>query len=197
VSSHRRPAAQPRPSSAERERAADRLREACADDRLSLQTFAARLELAYAAQTEAELARLFADLPEPSWFGRVALRAVTAASRWTSQLDAAWREPRTRRLSLSTGADVLLGRSPLCDCVIADPDVSRRHARLRHGDGRWWLADMRSANGTYVNGWRVSNEVEVQPGDEVSFGDAHFILEAPSDHRRHPTGQHRRQGRYA
>jgi hypothetical protein len=197
VSSHSRLAAQPRPSSAARERAADRLREACADDRLSLQTFAARLDLAYAARTEAELTRLFADLAEPSWFGRMAFRAVTAVSRWTSQLDAAWREPRTRRISLSTGPDVFVGRSRSCECVIGDPDVSRRHARLRHADGRWWLADMGSANGTYVNGWRVADEVEVRPGDEVWFGDAHFILERPMDQRRHPTRQRRRQGRYA
>ncbi|HMC72229.1 MAG TPA: FHA domain-containing protein, partial [Mycobacteriales bacterium] len=91
----------------------------------------------------------------------------------------AWREPRTRRLPLSTRDDVSLGRSRSCDCVIGDADVSRRHARLRHRDGRWWLADTGSANGTYVNGWRVTDELEVRPGDEVAFGHAHFILDAP------------------
>ena len=175
----------PRPSYADRERAADRLREACADDRLSLDTFAERLDVAYAARTEAELARLFADLPKPRWLSRLAYTAVNAASRWTYQLGEAWREPRARRLSLCTRHDVLLGRSQACDYVIGDPDVSRRHARLRHRDGRWWLADIGSANGTYVNGWRVAEEFEVRPGDEVWFGHAHFILAAPPDERRH------------
>ena len=179
MSSPSHPTLRSRPSYAARERAANRLREACADERLSLQTFVARLELAYAARTEAEIDRLFADLPEPGWLSRLAFTAVNAVSRWTYQLGEAWREPRTRRLALSTRQDILLGRSGACDYVIGDPDVSRRHARLRYRDGTWWLADIGSVNGTYVNGWRVADEIEVRPGDEVWFGHAHFILAAP------------------
>jgi pSer/pThr/pTyr-binding forkhead associated (FHA) protein len=41
------------------------------------------------------------------------------------------------------------------------------------------LSDLGSANGTYLNGWRVSREIDVQPGDQVSFGDARFILDGP------------------
>jgi hypothetical protein len=174
-----RPAVHPRPSGVDRERAADRLRKACAEDRLSVQTFAARLELAYSARTEAELARLFSDLPEPRLFNRLVFAAAKSVSRWTDQLVEAWREPRTRRLALTTHDDVVLGRSRMCDCVIGEPRVSRRHARLRYRDGSWWLVDLGSSNGTFVNGWRVWDETEVRPGDEISFGDARFILAAP------------------
>jgi hypothetical protein len=151
-----------------------------------MQTFAARLDLAYSVESEGELTRLLADLPARARLSRAVLRAVSSVSRWTQQIAEAWQEPRTRRLSLTTSDEVMIGRSRLCDCVISDADVSRHHARLRHGDGTWWLSDLGSANGTYVNEWRLSRELEVRPGDRVSFGDARFVLAAPlgSPHRR-------------
>jgi pSer/pThr/pTyr-binding forkhead associated (FHA) protein len=73
----------------------------------------------------------------------------------------------------------VLGRSDDCDCVLNDPTVSRSHARLSFRDGSWWLGDLGSANGTRVNGWRVIGEVEVRPGDSVSFGAARYRLTMP------------------
>src|SRR3954469_24082199 len=59
-----------RVSAAEREHLARRLRDACAEDRLSLDTFVRRLDLLYAARTAGELRALIADLPKPRPFGR-------------------------------------------------------------------------------------------------------------------------------
>ena len=64
--------------------------------------------------------------------------------------------------------------------MLGDPTVSRKHARLSYRDGKWWLADLASTNGTRLNGWRVVEEVEVLPGDRVSFGGARYRLTAPS-----------------
>ena len=58
--------------------------------------------------------------------------------------------------SLQPGPSYLIGRDPDCDIVIIDPRVSRRHAVLRLEDGRWVLADNGSANGTFLNGQRVT-----------------------------------------
>ena len=60
------------------------------------------------------------------------------------------------------------------DCVLADPTVSRRHARLRRQGDRWLLADLGSTNGTRLNGWRLAEEVELRAGDRVSFGTARY-----------------------
>jgi pSer/pThr/pTyr-binding forkhead associated (FHA) protein len=76
-------------------------------------------------------------------------------------------------------ADVLLGRSPDCDCLISDPSVSRRHARIRYDGERWLVADLGSLNGTRLNGWRIAEETEVRPGDRLSLGPARFRLTAP------------------
>jgi hypothetical protein len=170
-------------SNGERDRVAAKLREACADERLSMETFVARLDSVYAAQSRSELALLLADLRKPGWFSQSLFDAVSASSRWMSQLAAAWREPRTPCLVLPTAERTVLGRSKSSDGVIEDPSVSRRHAVLRHVDGRWLLRDLGSANGSYLNGWRVVSEVEVRPGDVLTLGDARLILCLPS-HRR-------------
>jgi pSer/pThr/pTyr-binding forkhead associated (FHA) protein len=59
--------------------------------------------------------------------------------------------------------------------------VSRRHAFLGRGEGRWWLEDRGSRNGTYVNGRRLTGATEVRPGDEIALGDIRFVLVAPAE----------------
>jgi pSer/pThr/pTyr-binding forkhead associated (FHA) protein len=56
--------------------------------------------------------------------------------------------------------------------------VSRWHARLERAVGRWVLTDLGSTNGTRLNGWRVQHPVPVQPGDQLSFGSARFVVRA-------------------
>jgi FHA domain/DUF1707 SHOCT-like domain len=165
-----------RPSFGERERVARRLRGAYADERLSVDTLSHRLDIAYAARSHDELEWLVADLPEQHGLMRAAVTAVTAVSRWSRQLEAAWREPRTPRLRLPTHARTIVGRSRSSGCVLSDPTVSRAHALLSYGDGRWSLRDLGSTNGTYVNGRRITAETEIQPGDEVAFGGVRFLL---------------------
>lgn len=62
-----------------------------------------------------------------------------------------------------------VGRSRDSDVVLADPEVSRRHAVLRFRDGKWILEDLRSRNGTAVNGIRVGR-CELRPGDRLVIG---------------------------
>lgn len=64
-----------------------------------------------------------------------------------------------------------VGRGSGNDLVIADASVSRRHALLRpFGRSRFFLLDMGSANGTFVNGRLVTNPVELKDGDTISIG---------------------------
>jgi pSer/pThr/pTyr-binding forkhead associated (FHA) protein len=59
--------------------------------------------------------------------------------------------------------------------VFCDDTVSRHHARLELRDGRWFLIDLDSSNGTSVNGRRV-RDAEVRPGDRIRLGAAGFTL---------------------
>jgi pSer/pThr/pTyr-binding forkhead associated (FHA) protein len=107
-------------------------------------------------------------------------QTVGWVSRWVERLERAWWEPRTPRLSLPAESKVtLLGRSRECDCVLSDETVSRQHAALRHESGSWFLRDLRSTNGTRVNGARVLDEVEVRAGDRVTFGALTYRLAEP------------------
>jgi hypothetical protein len=67
----------------------------------------------------------------------------------------------------------LVGRDPGCDVVLADGSVSRRHARIERRGAVWYLVDLGSANGTFVNGARVS-EAALSGGAEVRFGALSF-----------------------
>jgi FHA domain/DUF1707 SHOCT-like domain len=168
-----------RPTRAEKERIVERLREACIEERLSSDTFASRLDLVFSARTRGELDRLIADLGTPAWPTRVLLHAVNALSRFTWEFGAAWREPRTRRLVLPGTVGVrTIGRACDCDFVVADASVSRHHATVEFvEEGTWQLRDLRSANGTRLNGWAIVAATDVRPGDELQLGECRFILD--------------------
>jgi FHA domain/Domain of unknown function (DUF1707) len=166
-----------RPSEAERERVARELRAGSLDGRLSIDTFSQRIERTLTARSRAELDALAADLRPPGPFRQAIVRAVAWWSTLDRDLRAAWERPQVPVLALPAGdRPIVLGRSRECDCVLAEPSVSRRHAELRRDGARWLLRDLGSRNGTRVNGARLLDEAEVGPGDRVSFGDARFRL---------------------
>jgi hypothetical protein len=71
-----------------------------------------------------------------------------------------------RKWSLSE-PEFVIGRSPECQLVVADRQVSRRHARLRKGALGHLLEDLGSKNGTHVNGIRIGKPVSLKDGDEI------------------------------
>ena len=77
------------------------------------------------------------------------------------------RRARTYRLT----QDVTLGRGDDCDVSLPeDSYVSQRHARIYRRDGRVWLEDLGSTNGTYLNAKAVSAPTVLHRGDRVQLG---------------------------
>ena len=75
------------------------------------------------------------------------------------------------------GPVAVLGRSKECDCVVRDPNVSRRHAELRRSDnGDWQIVDLGSTNGVKVNG-RLVDTSRLSPGDDVVLGTTRFTFD--------------------
>jgi pSer/pThr/pTyr-binding forkhead associated (FHA) protein len=64
-----------------------------------------------------------------------------------------------------------IGRTNGNDFIIVGRTVSRRHARLWFDNGRWYLEDLQSANGTLVNNMRIYQSVVLHDGDVINFGD--------------------------
>lgn len=64
----------------------------------------------------------------------------------------------------------IIGASPACDIVIDEDTVSSRHAVISYRDGNFYIKDLGSTNGTFLNGVRVINEVLLSDGDWIKFG---------------------------
>ena len=76
--------------------------------------------------------------------------------------------------ALDLAAVSIIGRSSECQIIIADPRVSRRHAMIRKQDGGFYLFDLGSFNGSYLNGSRVTATRQLQHGDVLTFADHEF-----------------------
>lgn len=69
--------------------------------------------------------------------------------------------------------DLTLGRHQDCDIEIQDVEISRKHLRLYTEDRRWFIQDLGSTNGTFVNKLRVDRYM-VNPGDKIVAGKTQF-----------------------
>lgn len=79
-----------------------------------------------------------------------------------------------RRFELPDDEPQLIGRSSEA-LVLNDRTISRRHAELTPDDGRWYINDLESSNGTFVNGVRVTARRMLQPGDQIRAGSTLFV----------------------
>lgn len=84
------------------------------------------------------------------------------------------------------------GRLASLEIVLDDSSVSRRHAEVRLGEDGWFVRDLESTNGTYVNGVRIGpGEQPLRPRDIVQFGKVAVIVEpADSTPEGPPSDQH-------
>ncbi len=75
--------------------------------------------------------------------------------------------PRT--VTLAVG-EAVVGKHPDCQVVLPDPKVSRRHARFSERDGKVFVQDLGSTNGTHLGGHAVEGETAVDAGAVVEIG---------------------------
>lgn len=72
---------------------------------------------------------------------------------------------------------ITLGRSPDADIVILDEKASRLHCGIRLWDGDFYIKDLKSKNGTYVNGVRIEM-TKLNPGDQIRIGSSLITFDA-------------------
>lgn len=70
----------------------------------------------------------------------------------------------------------VIGRSRTSDVLVEEETVSRRHARLGHDTSGWWIEDLGSANGSRINGKRLTSGVAIKDGDRVALGKLELIF---------------------
>lgn len=75
--------------------------------------------------------------------------------------------------------DFVIGRNlNTCDYAIRNKSIGRAHARIKNNDGRYFIIDLDSKNGTFLNGDRlISNkQYDLQPNDRVAFANVQFCF---------------------
>lgn len=76
--------------------------------------------------------------------------------------------------------DLTIGRDISNAIVVNDPEVSRRHSRLRLQAGSYVIDDLGSTNGTFVNGQRLMGPHVLRPGEIIMLGEhIGFVFESP------------------
>lgn len=145
------------------------------DDRLRLGEFGIQARLVKPAAREGEM-------PEQADEGHTMVYKVPPAEAPPEPArQPAGRPPLSRavvdlddRRYVLDGPRAVLGRSDDAECVLRDPNVSRRHAELRQDRaGQWEIVDLGSTNGIKVNGRRVT-EAPLREGDQVTVGTTTF-----------------------
>ncbi len=66
--------------------------------------------------------------------------------------------------------ELTIGRAPRSTLLLSEPTVSRNHAVIRRLQDGYEIEDLRSDNGTSVNGRLISGKVKLNPGDEIRIG---------------------------
>lgn len=84
--------------------------------------------------------------------------------------------PFNIRDSYSIGDELSLGRSSSNDIVIKDPFISKKHFRILKDEGEFFIEDLNSSNGTYVNGDKIGDVVVLKNNDLIKTGDLEFIF---------------------
>jgi hypothetical protein len=87
--------------------------------------------------------------------------------------------------------ELKLGRGSQNEVILPDRFASNNHARLYNRDGQYWLEDLGSKNGTYLNGKPIAETTVLANGDQIRIGEIIFKFvrwgyEVESDHRVRP-----------
>lgn len=131
--------------------------------------------LAIARSALRDLRGTVAPAPDATGFHPApAVAAAPAADAWLVAERGGGLEPGTR-FDLIGGLSI--GRSREADVQIADRYASGLHARVFSREGRFFVEDMNSTNGTLLNGAELHGEAELIDGDTLRIGDTEFRLE--------------------
>ena len=96
------------------------------------------------------------------------LRTVRTRMATTLKLNAAYR---------ISGKGIVVGRGKRCDIIANDMYLSAVHFQVWAEDDRWYIRDMDSKNGTYLNGTKLKKIKQLKNGNEIAFGELKFIFE--------------------
>ena len=78
--------------------------------------------------------------------------------------------------SYSIHSSITIGRSNKNDIVIKDPFISKNHARIEKKHNEYYIEDLNSSNGTFINNEQIFNPIRLEHGDTITMGQISFIF---------------------
>lgn len=87
-------------------------------------------------------------------------------------------QPATFRF---TTPEVTIGRDSTCECSLDEPTISARHARLSYHHTQWWVEDLHSRNGSFLNDEPVRSQVVITSGDSLRCGSVVLTIAIEQD----------------
>lgn len=81
-------------------------------------------------------------------------------------------EPAELVATHALASEMTMGRAPGCTIVVDDTYVSQLHARVFKADDGWYVEDIGSTNGTFLNGDQLTSSRPVRRGDRIQLGNA-------------------------
>jgi len=82
--------------------------------------------------------------------------------------------------------EVMIGRDTNCELSVMDEALSAHHARIIFHHGQWWLEDLNSTNGTFLNHEKLIVPAVVITGDEFKCGNTFFNIRINLDEKLSP-----------
>ncbi len=76
----------------------------------------------------------------------------------------------------SIGKSITLGRQGDNDIILKDPFVSKHHFQIVEDEDEFFLEDLNSANGSYLNGEKVQDAIKLKNGDKLTIGNIEFLF---------------------
>jgi pSer/pThr/pTyr-binding forkhead associated (FHA) protein len=130
---------------------------------------------------EADLQARFIPDQDPSYakIQVVFTRCPQGLLMTEKDLSPSLKDPNNQEHALDKPVNTI-GRAVENDIVITSKRVSREHAQLRKEGWRILLEDLDSTNGTFLNGERIFQPVELRDGDQIKIGDVTFAFQDPN-----------------
>lgn len=136
------------------------------------QTFAARIEVLSKADA-------LAHVEEPSQTKPPAINLEKTSVLGMPVQKKACLQSDTQTFWLQ-GISMEIGREQDCEICLDSAQVSKRHLRLRCEQGRWYARDLRSRNGSTLNGKRMQREMRLREGMVLMIADRRFVFHEAS-----------------
>jgi len=96
-------------------------------------------------------------------------------------------EKEKQSLRQFSQSEITIGRDTNCDLSMIDEALSAHHARITFHHGQWWLEDLHSTNGTFLNREKLTTPAVLITGDEFKCGNTDFAIRIDAEDKLSPT----------